>query len=418
MVEKRYKWNEGAKLEEHSHRKHKILREYVFKYLIIRCQLPQQTRFRLAIVEGFAGGGQYECGTPGSPLIFIEVLQSATIAINNHRITHGFKALEIDCLLILNDADPSAIQLLKKHVTPICEQTSRSCPQLRLHIQYLNKPFETAYPTIKQILKKDSYRNVLFNLDQCGHSLVERNTISDVMRSYISAEIFYTFSITALLAFLKKADASGLRQQLRAIGPNSHDLQKLEETMSQQSWLGVAERIVFDSFQSCAPFVSPFSINNPDGWRYWLIHFSNAYRARQAYNAVLHQNASSQAHFGRAGLNMLSYDPATEGELYLFEDIDRESAKNQLFDDIPRLVSTAGDGIVISELCQSIYKATPAHADDVNTAIIDHPDMEVLTPTGGKRRKASTISMNDVLRLKTQKSIFLMFFDSKSSNCK
>lgn len=273
MVEKRYKWNEGAKLEEHSHRKHKILREYVFKYLIIRCQLPQQTRFRLAIV-----------------------------------------------------------------------------------------------------------------------------------------------SIAALLAFLKKADASGLRQQLHA--PNSHDLQKLEETMSQQSWLGAAERIVFDSFQSCAPFVSPFSINNPDGWRYWLIHFSNAYRARQVYNAVLHQNASSQAHFGRAGLNMLSYDPTTEGKLYLFEDIDRESARNQLFDDIPRLASTAGDGIVISELCQSIYKATPAHADDVNTAIIGHPDMEVLTPTGGKRREASTISMNDVLRLKTQKSFFLMFFDSKSSNRK
>lgn len=55
MVEKRYEWADGAKLEEHSKRKHKILREYVFDYLTVRCKLPQQERFRLAIVDGFAG---------------------------------------------------------------------------------------------------------------------------------------------------------------------------------------------------------------------------------------------------------------------------------------------------------------------------------------------------------------------------
>ena len=35
---------DGAKLEEHSRRKLKILREYVFDYLTVRCQLPQQQR--------------------------------------------------------------------------------------------------------------------------------------------------------------------------------------------------------------------------------------------------------------------------------------------------------------------------------------------------------------------------------------
>ena len=77
VVEKRYEWADGAKLEEHSKRKHKILREYVFDYLTVRCKLPQQERFRLAIVDGFAGGGRYQCGTAGSPLIFIEELRRA-----------------------------------------------------------------------------------------------------------------------------------------------------------------------------------------------------------------------------------------------------------------------------------------------------------------------------------------------------
>ena len=75
MAEKRYEWAGGAKLEEHSRRKHKILRQYVFDYLTVRCKLPQQERFRLAIVDGFAGGGRYQCGTAGSPLIFIKGLK-------------------------------------------------------------------------------------------------------------------------------------------------------------------------------------------------------------------------------------------------------------------------------------------------------------------------------------------------------
>ena len=74
---------------------------------------------------------------------------------------------------------------------------------------------------------------------------------------------------------------------------------------------------MFDVFRGCARYVSPFSINNPDGWRYWLIHFANNYRARQEYNNILHKNSSMQAHFGRSGLNMLVFDPKEgEGALY------------------------------------------------------------------------------------------------------
>ena len=77
MTEKPYAWRDGAKLLEHSRRKHKIVREYFADYLRTRCRLPQQPKFRLAVIDGFAGGGRYDCGSPGSPLIFIEELDSA-----------------------------------------------------------------------------------------------------------------------------------------------------------------------------------------------------------------------------------------------------------------------------------------------------------------------------------------------------
>lgn len=50
------------------------------------------------------------------------------------------------------------------------------------------------------------------------------------------------------------------------------------------------------------------------------------------------------------------------------------------------------------------------HADDIHAAIIDTPDIEVITPAGSERRKASAITVNDALKLKVQRSFFPMFF--------
>lgn len=356
MVEKRYEWAEGAKLEEHSRRKHKILREYVFDYLSVRCRLPQQERFRLAIVDGFAGGGRYQCGTAGSPLIFIEELKRAVEAVNTQRTVQGLDAIEVECLLIFNDASRDALELLKTNVAPIQAEIKQTCQNLHVRSEYLNEFFEDAYPKIKDFLNQGRYRSVLFNLDQCGDRHVARSTILDIMRSYPSAEIFYTFMISSLLAFLQKNQPEKLQVRLNHLGVTSADISALNGVMSKNDWLGTAENIVFDAFRLCAPYVSPFSINNPDGWRYWLIHFANAYRARQVYNNNLHDNASLQAHFGRSGLNMLSYDPRHEDRmLYLFDDSGRAAAKDQLLGDIPRLVTESGDAMPVMDFYESIY---------------------------------------------------------------
>lgn len=412
MVEKKYKWTAGAKLDEHSRCKHEILRKYFFDYLTVRCRLPQMERFRLAVVEGFAGGGRYECGTAGSPLIFIEELMHASQSVNARRGQQGLGAIEIECLLILNDADEDAVELLKTHVAPLQMQIAQTVPKLHLRVEYLSNSFEQVYPEIKHHLKQGKYGNVVFNLDQSGYSHVDWSTIRDIICSYRSVEVFYTFMISSLLAFLEKNNPQRLLTRLSYLGLRESDLKRLEGVMNRKEWLGVAEQIVFDTFGTYAPFVSPFSINNPDGWRYWLIHFANNYRARQVYNKVLHDNSTLQAHFGRSGLNMLSYDPSHEdGRLYLFDVSGRAAAKEQLMDDIPRLVSESGDAMAVEEFYEGIYNITPAHTDDVHSAIIDNPDLEVTTPAGGERRKANTIGVGDVLRVKTQRSFFPMFSD-------
>jgi three-Cys-motif partner protein len=414
MVGKQYPWEDGAKLEEHTKRKHKILREYFARYLAVRCAFPAQTKFRLAIVEGFAGGGRYACGTPGSPLIFIEELRAATEAFNLKRQAEGMATLDIECFMILNDAKDSTVEFLKTHVEPVLAAVKAEVPRLHLHVEYRSQPFEAVYPEIKALLAQGRYQNVLFNLDQCGNSHVERPTLADIVVSFTSAEIFYTFAIASLLAFLGKADPNLVKAQLGFLGVTPADLSSLKGRMSNQEWLGAAERLVFQSFRSCATYVSPFSINNPDGWRYWLIHFASNYRARQEYNNILHQNSSMQAHFGRSGLHMLSFDPANNAnELYLFDVSGRQRAEAQLLEDIPRLVSEFGDVVGVGQFYGSIYNMTPAHMDDVHSAMMKNPDLEVITEQGGERRKASTIGPSDTLRMKRQRSLFPIFLGKK-----
>jgi three-Cys-motif partner protein len=410
MVEKQYTWLSGAILEEHSRRKHKVVGEYVARYLAVRCQLPQQSRFRLAIVDGFAGGGRYKDGSYGSPLIFVEELRKAVEEFNARRLADKMSSIDIECLLVLNDYDPETVELLKENIAPLLANISQNVPRLHLRVEYQSDEFEIVYPKIKQLIEVGNYQNVLFNLDQCGTSQVGVGTIRDIIGSFVSAEIFYTFGIETLISFLNKSNPEALAKKLEPFGVLSAELGEFDRLMGKQAWLGVAERIVFEAFRSCARYVSPFSIHNPNGWRYWLIHFANSVRARQEYNNILHQNSSSQAHFGRSGLHMLAYDPSeADSMLYLFDEAGRIEARHQLYDDIPRLIANFGDAIAVGDFYANIYNATPAHMLDINSAIIENPDLEIITEDGGARQKATTIRIGDTLRMRNQRSFFPMF---------
>lgn len=406
MVTKPYDFLGGAILGEHSRQKHRIVREYFRQYVKTRCKLPQQEAFRFAIVDGFSGGGRYSCGSAGSPVIFLEELLNVASEINVGRSADGFKPLNISCLLIFNDVDKSVVDVLKENVAPLLI-AARENTHLNVEILYGADEFEVVYPKLKSKLLGEAFQNVIFNLDQCGHSHIRWATLRDIVSSFKSAEIFYTFFIDTFIAFLQKDNPSVLDLQLRPFDLSAAQAQNLsEDLLTKRDWLGAMERLVFETLKNCAPYVSPFSINNPEGWRYWLVHLASSRRAREVYNVVLHDCSSSQAHFGRSGLQMLHYDPkqASDVGLYLFDESGRTAAKKQLLSDIPKLVEQFGDVLQVNDFYAAIYNATPAHSDDVRFAMIENPDLEVITPAGRERQKAHTIKLDDVLRLKRQSS--------------
>lgn len=408
MAQVPYQWVDGAVLKEHSKKKHQVLRKYICEYLRIRCQTPQQSRFRLAVVDGFAGGGAYQGGEPGSPLIFLELLQRQTNEINVERAANGMAQIQFECLLVLNDLDKDAINILKSNVAPLVEACNAK-DQLTIQVEIMNEEFEVAFPKIKALLaSRKIARNVFFNLDQCGNSRVTRDTIVDILTTYQSAEVLLTFAAQSMFTYLSRNKPEALNKTLKQHGIEQTQIKDISEVASKREWRAAIERLVFESYRSCSPYVSPFAINNPEGWFYWLLHFANEPKARQVYNDLLHENAGAQGHFGRSGLNMLAYDPRFEGSDYLFADADRQRAREELYEDIPKVVSEFGDAITIGDFIRNVSNETPAHSMDLKQMMIENTDLTVRTENGGERRRPNGIRPTDTLILNPQRSFFLM----------
>lgn len=330
--------------------------------------------------------------------------------INIRRAAQGMGAVEIDALLIFNDALPDVTAMLKSYCDPLEAALKTKPSKLRIQIAYFSDEFENVYPSIKKLLVDGRFRNVLYNLDQYGYASVTLGTLHNILRtpSAPSTEVFYTFAIETLLTYLSARDPELLKRQLMPFNISPTNMSALEGVLTKDEWQGAAERLVFDALKSCARYVSPFSIRNPNGWRYWMLHFANNYRARQEYNMVLH-SAGELAHFGRSGLHMLHYSPEQDARLYLFDSDGRITARNQLLQDIPRLVSESGDAMPVGEFYEAAYSETPAHKDDIHAAMLGSEDLEIVTTNGGVRRKGNTIDVSDIVRLKNQRSFFQMY---------
>ncbi len=407
MVKKEYDWEHGAELSPHSRQKHKILADYFFQYLKTRWIHPHAKKFRLAVVDGFAGGGLYNCGSQGSPLIFVSTLISALQEENIRRSSEGFPLLNVEAKLYLNDTDRWAFSQLQENCNPLLAGIKDELPNLRIDIVYLNKPFEEIIRPVCKDIQDADFSNVIFNLDQCGHSLVDVTSLSNLLNTSRSVEIFYTFAIQTFFTFLSDNPNKNFVQfGGMDIVAKIHELTGGNRRKSE--WLGATERFVFDYFKSMAPYVSPFTINNPEGWYYWLLHFAKSYRARQVYNDILHANSSYQAHFGKSGLEMLAYSPEERSlELYLFDKIGRSKAKNELHHDIPAFLSDARTELTIEQLYSGIYNQTPAHSEDIDSVLIENSDVEVLTRNGRPRRAVSGIKLHDKVKIKAQRSFYL-----------
>jgi three-Cys-motif partner protein len=172
---KGYMWSLNDKLptiEDHSLAKHEVLRAYLLNYLRILAQNPNSEGIRVTLVDGFAGGGQYQ--TPagsivgGSPLILLRALQEARALVALDRQERNIrKPYVIDAHVHLVEQNADTCAYLRKVIAETPD-ASASNTDVSIHQGDFNQKLPEIISDIQSRQKKNG-RSV-FILDQHGWS--------------------------------------------------------------------------------------------------------------------------------------------------------------------------------------------------------------------------------------------------------
>lgn len=394
-------------LETHSQAKLEILREYLIDYITIYCSglPPGAPKFPLYIVDGFCGGGVYEEGQVGSPLVILQAIREAEFKVNQTRVNQ----ISIDAKYIFIDDSEGAIDSLEQQL-----KNYGYGAQIGKTIHLRQNKFEDEYSTVCQQLASVHKRGgarVLFFLDQCGYSQVRPQMIKDISQRLPNAEFIVNFAVTWLSDFLNEDE--GAKKLLVATGLdgviNFSDLVRKRNMEPRTSWAWTVESEVSIAYQllSGMPYFSPFYISPKDNHRgYWLLHLAPHPKARQAMVAVHWRQANRIRHFGKSGTEILAYKAEEDENVYLqgvtFDRYEKTNVHKKLYQELPKILENKfTEGVSFNDMLADICNYTNADQGILSESIIklfEEGDIKITGRNGGKKRKgAISINGSDIL---------------------
>lgn len=412
-----YDWSDLSNpppLDRHSSVKHEIMCDYLSRYVTVFTKNPTVDRFRINLIDGFAGGGRYQSQSsseilPGSPILLLRSIKEAEARVNASRV----KPFSIDANYYFVEIDEGAVRHLRYALQEHGFDNETN-------INVLCDDFQRALPAIAKDIKARSRkpRNI-FILDQYGYKDVPLATIKNIFAVFPSGtEVLLTFSTDSLINYLS-TDESCVKtlEKYNLDGILKHpDLQSNIEV--KQSRL-LIEQLLYEEIQSqCgASFYTPFFIMSRSSNRaYWLIHLSSHPTARNEMLMTHWQSQNSFVHHGGQGLNMmLGFDPTFEAianqntfDFYFDDNADRRVI-DALLKEIPEFLEDS-DSLGVKELVFRTCNTSPATLIQYKSALLELQNqkvLKVLTPSGQLRRSASTISFDDRLVILRQLNFFM-----------
>ena len=404
---KGYEWEIGGtlpELEEHSQAKHRVLDAYIQRYLRVMFADPRRPNMRLHVVDGFCGGGLYRAPgstneLPGSPFVIADAMANVMAEIGLNRKNQP----TLDAHLWMVDNSEKTIDFLKSTL-----MRRNLPPFVTSHIRHSD--FELV---LDEILEKISAGNsrtprAIFLLDQYGYLDATYIQMRQIFHRIAGAEIVLTFSTDTLLTYLTDNEHS--RNSLKKLGLSPDEAeyvisQKREDQVSRSIVAKYITKLIVQ--KSGAKFYTSFFIKSAESRRsYWLVHLSNQPRARDEMAQVHWEVNNHFIHHGRAGLEMLGYDPINEVGTqvllpYMFDDDAKSRTHVSLLEDLPRSQLLDGDGRTHGDLLTQISNDTPGTHLQVQEALIElqaHKEIEIVTPAGNLRRSAAGIKPDDRIR--------------------
>ncbi|WP_338848758.1 three-Cys-motif partner protein TcmP [Massilia sp. W12] len=414
-----YTWKNGPDIiKQHSIAKHKILKTYLAKYYATLVGDRPRSEFKLTVIDGFAGGGEYyheETGELilGSPHICLQEAQIAEFEINKNRSNK----VRFDITHIFVEAMKPAFQFLTKSLH---ERGYGSF--IGQSIQLRHGKFEDEVDSIIEFIQKKTPKSgrSIFILDQFGYKDVSTDIMRRIFSKLDKAEIILTFGVDSLFNF---ANEVNLNQNLSRINvPNvfaNQTIEKIKE--SEKNWRGFVQSTLYQALMGevKAKHYTPFFINNSKGHGvYWLVHLSQHHRARSVMTDVHWGHQTNFSHYGGAGLdmfNMLGYDPRFDNEfqqqsMFAFDKLSEDASISKMMEQIPRLISNMKEGCTFGEFYEGTCNQTPASLliyKKCLELLIGHHEILVESSSGTIRSKAHRIELTDRISKYPMASLFL-----------
>ncbi|MDX2023276.1 MAG: three-Cys-motif partner protein TcmP [Deltaproteobacteria bacterium] len=419
MPKKEYGWGSGSipEIAPHSLAKHRILRQYVETYIRVLTANPRIDRLRLALVDGFAGGGEYvgQGSTivhPGSPQILLDATSAAEAAANTTRT----KPFTIDARFYFVEKDATTAKYLQ---SVLCRRPTWHSEAQKVSI--LVGEFESRIDSVLADIAAGGRANrTIFVLDQYGYTAVPVPLIGRIFNALPNAEVFLTVAVGWITAYLPTARSAAEKLGIDAsvldrICQRQDDVFSPEDADRRPDLLAV-QRILHHAFTNSpgSRFYTPFFILSRESNRpYWFLHMANSRRANDVVKALHWKLQNHFEHFGGPGLTMLGYDPqedpgVTRQSRFVFDDPAMARTRLALVNEIPRRIRELNpSGVSLADLFGAVSNETPATLSMLGESVRELCLARELIKTGreGQKREPSTATKpDDVIRLSRQRS--------------
>lgn len=423
MTQIHYQWAPGEAyptIQQHSVAKHEILQAYLTAYIQTLTSSPRQEEFKLALIDGFAGGGAYRHAATGqtvlgSPFVMLNAARESEFLVNQNRQ----KPIRLDFDFFFTEADSAAAAHLEHEL-----KSQGYSNQLNKNIFLHNSEFDSRADGIIEYVRKKSPRagRAIFLLDQYGYSQVPASLINKIIRQLPGSEVILTFAVDSLLNYVSDQGQT-TQNLLHKIGtPDALRGRTVEDIKKNESdWrLFIQSCLYKDLIENCgAKYYTLFFIRSDKGHGdYWLIHFSQKARARDVMTRIHWSINTNFIHYGGAGMNMFSalgYVPRNDAEFtgqkgFCFDSDARSHSIETLTNQIPHLIYPDPEGMTFGELFATTCNLSPASADIYREAIgklIDLHELEVLSQDGSNRRTPHRIRDSDQVLAPRQRPLFV-----------
>lgn len=337
--------------------------------------------------------------------MFLEAVKEAEVLINVKRQ----KPLQMKKDYFFVEADPEACNYLEK-----CLQERGFGERIGTDIKVLSSRFENEADQVKAFIRTKNPRSgrSIFLLDQYGYKDVPTSLVRSILTDLPAAEVILTFNVDSFINFASDSPVTasllqqiGIPDVLR--GRSIEDIKKNEKDFR----LYIQSCLYRGLVEACgARFYTPFFIRTEGHGDYWLVHLSQHPRARDVMTRVHWANNNNFIHYGGAGIDMfqvLGYSAELDDSLtgqgnlgFCFDDLAAKASVDTLMEQLPHIIYANQEGISFGEVFAATCNTSPADSAKYKEALallVQEKDIDIISPDGSRRLKASTITNKDQL---------------------